>query len=75
MKEQVRDYLYNVVWKEETGEKDLPEFDAVMTAAAVEDPDARADEIVTAAANLQRVAWAAGFDYALKFMTEFVASK
>ena len=75
MKKQIRDYLYNVVWAEEAGEKDLPEFDAVMTTAAIEDPDTRADKIVDAAASLQRVAWAAGFDYALKFMVELLADK
>lgn len=51
-------------WRNEN-EKDLQEFDAVMTAAAA-DPEQKTDGLVFAAADLQRAAFIAGVEYASK---------
>ena len=51
-------------WRDEH-ETDLPEFDAVMKAAAA-DPEQKTDGLVFAAADLQRAAFMAGVEYASK---------
>ena len=73
MKEKVRNFLYEQ-WRDAVdneGAEPLPEFDAVLTAQEIEDADERGSQVVTALSDLQRAAWAAGFDYAIKFEKEF----
>lgn len=51
-------------WRDEN-ETDLPEFDAVIKAAA-EDPEQNTDALIFATADLQRAAFMAGVEYASK---------
>lgn len=51
-------------WRDEN-ETDLPEFAAVLQAAAA-DPEQKTDKLTFAAADLQRAAFAAGCEYAAR---------
>ena len=70
MKQNTRNEIYNL-WNSEEKEEDFPEVKTIFQIAE-DNPDLadKEDDLIGAAADLQRKAWLAGFDYAIRVLMD-----